>query len=230
MILVIGEALIDLIESQPGTYDAVVGGANANVAVALAARQTPHLFLGRLSSDGFGRLIRNHLESKDVNVSECLVVPDQTSLAVVSVDKNGVASYSFYLKETADWGWTEEELPSMQKLEALAVDAIQFGCLTMAIEPGSSNIRKWLSQVANQNSITLSHDLNIRPALGFPRETEKLRVEALNLLSHIIKASDADVGWLYDLPDDSQIDSIAASWARDRDSASRRDVYRIFKI
>ena len=40
MIVVIGEALIDLIENryQPGAFNAIVGGANANVALALARR------------------------------------------------------------------------------------------------------------------------------------------------------------------------------------------------
>ncbi len=38
MILVIGEALIDLIGRGGGTYEAVVGGANAKVALALAVR------------------------------------------------------------------------------------------------------------------------------------------------------------------------------------------------
>ena len=44
MILVIGEALIDLNENryQPGAFNAIVGGANANVALALA-RPPPSL-------------------------------------------------------------------------------------------------------------------------------------------------------------------------------------------
>ena len=52
MIVVIGEALIDLIESkqQSGSYQAVVGGANANVAIALARAGTPQQLLARISS------------------------------------------------------------------------------------------------------------------------------------------------------------------------------------
>lgn len=45
MILVIGEALIDLIGHGGKTYEAVVGGANANVALALAVRGESRLFL-----------------------------------------------------------------------------------------------------------------------------------------------------------------------------------------
>jgi sugar/nucleoside kinase (ribokinase family) len=40
MIVVIGEALVDLIsKGNTGSYQAVVGGANANVALALAVRE-----------------------------------------------------------------------------------------------------------------------------------------------------------------------------------------------
>ena len=65
MILVIGEALIDLIESREtkGQFQAVVGGANANVALALARRGTDHQFLARISSDRFGTLIKERLSS-----------------------------------------------------------------------------------------------------------------------------------------------------------------------
>jgi sugar/nucleoside kinase (ribokinase family) len=43
MIVVIGEALIDLIESkaESGSYQAVVGGANANVAIASSPCRNP---------------------------------------------------------------------------------------------------------------------------------------------------------------------------------------------
>ena len=47
MIIVIGEALIDLIghEGTDISYQPVVGGANANVAVALAQADIPHCSL-----------------------------------------------------------------------------------------------------------------------------------------------------------------------------------------
>ena len=70
MILVIGEALIDLIENryQAGSFNAVVGGANANVALALARRGTKHQFLGRISNDRFGKIIRERLETNGVHL------------------------------------------------------------------------------------------------------------------------------------------------------------------
>lgn len=213
MIVVIGEALIDLISKESGKYQAVVGGANANVALALAVRGEKQAFLGRISSDGFGQQIRNHLSNHGVNLDHSVFAKEQTTLAVATIDSAGVASYSFYTNQTADWGWTKEELPSISKLNELGVQAIQYGCLTMAMEPGNKVIEQWLSEIYQTESITLSHDLNIRPALGFDRESELARVEKLNRISHIIKASDADVEWLYDLPTGSNLDGIAKKWS-----------------
>ena len=168
MILVIGEALIDLIgeEGSGGNYTAVVGGANANVALALAVRGEQQRFLGRISSDGFGKQIRNHLSSHGVDLTLSVDAEEQTTLAVATIDSSGVASYSFYTKDTADWGWTAGELPSAEQVASLDTKAIQYGCLGMAIGPGNLVIEAWLKNFFEAGTVTLSHDLNIRPALA----------------------------------------------------------------
>ena len=88
MILVIGEALIDLIENryQAGAFNAIVGGANANVAIALARRGTPQQFLARISSDRFGKIIRERLVSNGVALDHSIETDELTTLAVVSID------------------------------------------------------------------------------------------------------------------------------------------------
>jgi fructokinase len=217
MILVIGEALIDLIENryQPGGFNAVVGGANANVALALARRGTKHQFLGRISNDRFGKIIRERLESNGVHLEHSINATELTTLAVVSIDSNGVPSYAFYVNGTADWGWTPEELPTDVELENMHATAIQFGCLTMAMQPSSSVIEKWARDHFDQGSVTISHDINMRPALGFNAAEERVRVERLNQISHIIKASDEDIQWLYDLDEGADVDNIVADWIGD---------------
>ncbi|MEN9749812.1 MAG: hypothetical protein RL149_890 [Actinomycetota bacterium] len=217
MILVIGEALIDLIENryQPGGFNAVVGGANANVALALARRGTKHQFLGRISNDRFGKIIRERLETNGVHLEHSINATELTTLAVVSIDSHGVPSYAFYVNGTADWGWTEAELPTDVELENMHATAIQFGCLTMAMQPSSAVIEKWARAHFDQNSVTISHDINMRPALGFDAAEERVRVERLNQISHIIKASDEDIQWLYGLEEGADLDGIVANWIGD---------------
>jgi fructokinase len=216
MILVIGEALIDLIGAadSSGHYQAVVGGANANVALALARRGVDQKFMGRISTDGFGQQIRERLASNGVNLDYSISAKEQTSLAVATIGDGGSASYSFYVDGTADWGWTEQELPNAVELASLDTKAVQFGCLAMAIAPGGLVLEKWLSELYATNQMTLSHDLNIRSALGFERESELARVLRINAHSHIIKASDADIEWLYDLTVGADLDEIAIEWSR----------------
>lgn len=214
MILVIGEALIDLIgRSDSDQYQAVVGGANANVALALAIRGENQAFLGRISQDGFGQQIRAHLSSHGVNLEHSITAEEQTTLAVATIGDSGSASYSFYMNGTADWGWTSAELPNLEKVIQLGSVAIQFGCLGMAVGPGNLVIEKWLIELAPSNRITFSHDLNIRPAIGLSREQELARVTRINQLSHIIKASDADLEWLFNLPEGADLDEIAREWS-----------------
>lgn len=216
MILVIGEALIDLIGAADsgGQYQAVVGGANANVALALARRGDEQRFMGRISSDGFGQQIRERLASNGVNLDYSINAKEQTSLAVATIGEGGSASYSFYVDGTADWGWTQSELPSAIELASLDTKAVQFGCLAMAIAPGGLVLEEWLRDLYEVGDSTLSHDLNIRSALGFARDSELARVLRINAHSHIIKASDADIEWLYDLSAGAELDSIANDWSQ----------------
>ena len=217
MILVIGEALIDLIENryQAGAFNAVVGGANANVALALARRGTKHQFLGRISNDRFGKIIRDRLESNGVHLEHSIDATELTTLAVVSIDSQGVPNYSFYVNGTADWGWTPAELPTDVDLENMHATAIQFGCLTMAMAPGNAVIEEWAKAHYDQKSVTISHDINMRPALGFEREVERQRVERVNSFSHVIKASDEDIQWLYGLDEGADVDDIVNAWIGD---------------
>lgn len=212
MILVIGEALIDLIgKAGSNTYSSVVGGANANVALALARRNEPHAFFGRISIDGFGAQIRQHLSTNGVNLEHSIAASEQTSLAVATVGESGSASYSFYLKGTADWGWNANEFPSRETIESLGAVCIQYGCLTMAVEPGNLVVENWLKGLSQ---LTRSHDLNIRPSIGFSRERELERITRINQFSDIIKASDADLEWLFDLAQGSNVDDYAHGWSQ----------------
>jgi fructokinase len=93
--------------------------------------------------------------------------------------------------------------------------AIQFGCLTMAMGPGNLVIEDWAREHYKQKSVTISHDINMRPALGFERNHERLRVERINDISHIIKASDEDIHWLYDMDEGTDVDKVVWKWIGD---------------
>src|ERR1700716_3548940 len=71
MIVVCGEALVDMVPSKCGAEGGYVprpGGSPSNVAVGLAGLDVPVAFLGKASSDPFGRLLRRHLETNAVDL------------------------------------------------------------------------------------------------------------------------------------------------------------------
>ncbi|TME21240.1 MAG: hypothetical protein E6I68_11685 [Chloroflexi bacterium] len=61
MIVVCGEALIDMVLSAGGTRRPAPGGGPFNTACALARLGVPTAFLGHFSQDEFGRLLANRL-------------------------------------------------------------------------------------------------------------------------------------------------------------------------
>lgn len=219
MIVVVGEALIDLIEDKTaaGRYQAVVGGANANVAIALARAGAKQQLLARISNDSFGQKIRQRLVDNQVGLDFAISAKQPSSVAIASIGSSGGASYSFYVENTADWGWSKDELPTRQTMEEIGATALQFGCLTMAMPPGNAVIESWAKDYFEKDLLTLSHDVNVRPALGFDQGAERARIERVNSFSHLIKASDDDINWLYGLEAGSDVDQIAWDWVGDSD-------------
>ena len=94
MIVVVGEALIDLVVSPGGQVAARPGGSPFNAARSLARLGTETTFLARLASDGLGRLLRDRLAADGVAIG----VPEESgrpsTLAVATLDQAGSASYA----------------------------------------------------------------------------------------------------------------------------------------
>ncbi len=193
-IVVIGEALIDLIQQSDGRFTAKPGGAPANVSIALARLGAHVSFAGRMSTDMFGEQLHAWLSPEKIDMSLVERTPDPTTLAVASLDAHGKANYSFYVKGTADWGWT---LGAFMSLEMDPPAALVIGSVATAIEPGAGVIENLADHLHTSDASTVVIDLNIRPGLGFERDAERVRVERQVQLAHIVKASDDDFAWLY---------------------------------
>lgn len=206
-IVVVGEALIDLIQQPDGNYQAKPGGAPANVSIALARLGTQVYFAGRLSTDSFGEKLYSWLEPENIDLSMVQRTADPTTLAVASLDEQGKAHYSFYLNGTSDWGWS---LGAFADVEVSPPAALVIGSLALAIDPAASVIENLAKNLFTHHRSTVAMDLNIRPGLGFERVAEVERIERQIQVAHIVKASDDDLVWLY--PDRAPEDT-ALLWA-----------------
>jgi fructokinase len=199
-IVVVGESLVDLVAGPDRrTYVAHPGGSPLNVAYGLARLGRPTSLLTRLGDDAFGTLVRDHLDRAGVDL---LAPPEPglaTSLATVTLDPQGSASYDFRI----DW-----DLPARAPLPPGTV-AVHTGSIAAALEPGASAVRALLEAERDRGRATVSFDPNCRPALmGDPR-TARARTEQLVALSDVVKVSDEDLRRLYG---ERPVEDVAGAW------------------
>ncbi|MET7705268.1 carbohydrate kinase [Micromonospora sp. NPDC005413] len=205
MIVVAGEALIDLVVTAEGQR-AVPGGSPANVAVTLARLDQPVRLLARLGTDEYGRQLAEHLSVNRVDLAWAVRAEEPTSVAVATLNATGQASYDFRLAGTADWQWTPQELP---ELAGSSATALHTGSLALALAPGAQVLEDLLARERRRDGLTISIDLNLRPSIVTDRAAEQERVRRQVRLAHLVKASDEDLAWLY--PDRSVAD-VMAEW------------------
>lgn len=208
MIIVGGEALIDLVPApaggDPRAWYALPGGSPANTAIAAARLGHPTGLLARLSTDVFGQDIRAHLADSGVLLDRVTDAPEPSTLAVVAMDAHGAATYGFYTNGTSDFGWLPHELP---RLPADA-DAVHVGSLAAVLEPAAA---VYTDVVASAGAETVrSFDPNVRPGLGIGRDDYRDRTETWVATSDLVRTSDEDLRWLY--PDDDPV-TAAERWA-----------------
>jgi fructokinase len=205
-VTVIGEALIDLVQLQaPGDYRARPGGSPFNVAVGLARLGHRTALMARLADNTFGRMLHAHAAAEGVDLTVSPHAAEPTTLAVVSMDAQGRASYDFYLDGTADWQWTGAETARVPAGTAV----LHFGSVASWTPPGSEHIHTAAERLRARGTALISYDPNVRPALLGDPERGRDAVERSVGVAHLVKASREDVEWLYP---DTPIERIAARW------------------
>jgi len=204
MILISGEALIDLIPDPhvEERYDAKLGGSPFNVAIGLARLGAPVSFISRLSADANGEKLAAALLKENVDLSLVARDPRPTMLAFVMRGTAETGSrYSFYLDATSfDGPWPFPEIwPDTARhlhVGSLAAVDARHGDRTLA------------ALLRARAAATTSFDPNIRPMVTPDREAVRATVEREICLSHVVKASEEDLEWLY--PGRSVADSLTA--------------------
>lgn len=191
MIVVCGEALIDVIHNGDGTQRAAPGGGPFNTARALARLGVPTAFLGRLSNDSFGRQLIEALRSDGVSLQLASIGSEPTTIAVADVDSDGLAEYQFEVQGTSAPLLTPEMIPVHLEND---VNALHVGTLGLVLEPMASTLIEVVRREREGRVVMV--DPNIRVGL-IPDNEYRERLHAVLAESTIVKASDADLTWLY---------------------------------
>ncbi len=191
MIATIGEALVDLLEQEDGYFDACLGGSVCNFTIGLARQGEPTTYLNPLSTDRFGKRFSVRFRESGVILASGVQSPCPTAIAIVSLDEQGSASYSFHRQAVADRDISAESLIAQFPLD---LKLLHTGGLALVPE----DLDKTLAAVraAAAFDALVSIDANLR--LIAVREHEKYIQGVLRALrhAHIVKVSDEDLGHL----------------------------------
>ncbi len=181
--LVIGEALIDIVERDGRVTGEHVGGSPLNVAVGLARLGRGVDFLTHIADDARGRRIIDYVESSGVQLVSGSITADRTPTALATLDAAGSAQYTFDI----DWqlSGTPEVAPPL---------VAHTGSIATVLEPGCRAIAALLD--AYHPSATVTFDPNVRPALIDDDDTARGRIDRFIERCDVVKASDEDMRWI----------------------------------
>ncbi|WP_216396040.1 carbohydrate kinase family protein [Arcanobacterium phocae] len=199
-ILIVGEAVIDIIKRTDGTIEEHPGGSPANVAIGVSRLGIPAHLLTMVGDDAHGKIVEQWLADDDVVTTT--VETERTATALATLDETGASTYTF------DMTWDLDRFePDLQD-----VNHVHTGSIAAFIEPGAQDVARIVAQA--RDHATISYDPNIRPALI--DDMAKVREHVLSLVAQadVVKCSDEDLGYLFERDALSQDDAIelARTW------------------
>ncbi|MFJ6677558.1 PfkB family carbohydrate kinase [Microbacterium sp. NPDC091382] len=184
-VLVVGEALIDIVE-RDGTDAEHVGGSPANVAVGIARQGVSATLLTRLGRDDRGRRIADQVTASGAEVDESSWTDAATSTARARLRGDGSAEYDF------DIVWALDAAAAGAAADAASV--VHSGSIALFLQPGGEVALTTLERAREAGRI-VTVDPNVRPALvgDDPRPVAERAFGAASL----VKLSDEDAEALY---------------------------------
>lgn len=204
MIVVAGEALIDLVPSGTRTRREAgdghagsglpallprLGGGPYNTALALGRLGCRTAFCSRLSTDRFGEALLATLRSAGVDTHLVQRGPEPSTLAVTDIGADGSARYTFYVEGTADRLFT---LPAQLPEETRA---LALGTCSLVLEPGATAYEELMRREAARG-VFVALDPNVRSGLIPDPDAYRARFRSWLPSVGLLKLSVEDAVWL----------------------------------
>jgi fructokinase len=187
-IAVVGEALVDFIAGQDGAYRPHFGGSPYNVAIGLARQGIDVSYLSVLSDDVFGDRISEALRREGVRLPITRRSLWPTSLALVTIDEQGLPSYRLYREGVADKDTTFEEV-----VENLPEDVEIFHTGSLAITPSQLPKIHRVFDLLKPRGVLISVDINVRLRASMDTSKYLGGIRSVLRVADIVKASDEDL-------------------------------------
>lgn len=191
-VVVIGEALIDMIEGRcdgEPIYRPMPGGSPLNVAVGLARLGVPVEFVGSFADDPLGRRLREFLVDNGVGLEGSVEVEADTSLAVTTFDGPD-PQFTFYGSPHSFGLLAPERLPRALLEEAAVVHC---GSISLLEEPVYRTALAAFSVEGPKKTV----DPNVRSSLIVDLDAYRSSLERLFTMADLVKLSAYDAAVLY---------------------------------
>ena len=194
MITSVGELLVDFLpimeDGRTIGFIMHAGGAPYNVAVGLARLGQPAAFAGKVSSDLFGRYLRECAEREGIDTRFLLTADAPSTLAFVATEQ-GEPAYAFYDEGAADTMLTSDEVPP-RLFEETSI--LHFGSISLLRGSTPAAVVAIVERLKGR--ALLSFDPNVRPEVVRDEEAYRVLLDYLFSLTDLVKLSAADVQWL----------------------------------
>lgn len=193
MILCCGDTLIDMLPMTMAdgqiSFRPYPGGGVLNTAIALARLGVETSLFSGLSSDFFGDILKDYMQSNAVNYDLSVVSDRPTTLAMVE-NQSQSARYQFYDEGSAARMLTGQEILKL----STPADCIFAGGISLVADPAASAFEHFIIRESNRSVIVL--DPNIRPL--FITNPDEHRARLFRIFAHIdiLKVSDEDLEWI----------------------------------
>ncbi len=192
-VVCLGEILVDFVAREAGvsvgeaaSFQRVMGGAPANVAVGVSRLGRSSAFLGCVGDDPFGCFLTAELRGDGVDVAGLqTTAAARTSLAFVSLDAAGERSFVFFRQPGADMLLAAAQLDRARLSRARI---FHFGSFSLSAEPAASATREAL-RLARAGGALISYDPNLRLYLWPDAEAARRAILPLIDQADILKLS-----------------------------------------
>jgi len=191
LIVVAGDALVDLIVRPDGGIVPVGGGGPYNSVRAVARLGVPTAWIGGLSADRFGHMLEEGLASDGVELDLVQRTDLPTTLALAELGEDGSAAYRFYTERTSAPavlpGPLASGLPSSTR-------AVLTGTLGLVLEPMATTLEGLVHALPAE--MLLMVDPNARPSIIPDADAWRARLARVFARADIVKASSEDLAFL----------------------------------
>jgi fructokinase len=191
MIVLAGDALVDLIVRADGSITAVPGGGPYNSARAIGRLGMAVAWIGGLSSDRFGRELEAGLSGAGVDLSMAQRTELPTTLALAEIGADGAASYRFYTDSTSAPAVYPEPLAGGLPADT---DAVLTGTLGFVLEPMATTLEGLVASLPPD--LLLMVDPNCRPSITRDPDGFRARIARVLARADIVKVSTEDLEFL----------------------------------